>query len=94
MATNLWVGNELDPNDRLHLDVSDADLAKVRGLMRDESVHVTVTDIPSGERYVLRRADCGLGCMCAVALVRKLRPVRNVARVADACGLTRRDFRE
>jgi hypothetical protein len=67
---NLWIGKQPDPNDRLQLEVPSEDLARVRSLPKGASrTTVTVTDLQSNKRYVLRRAACGLVCFCALELV-------------------------
>lgn len=70
MKPNLWVGTQSNPDDRLKLCVSDTDRAKYDALPHGASEEsVTLTDIPTGKTYRIRRASCGLGCFCAAELV-------------------------
>jgi hypothetical protein len=61
-----WVGTQPEPEYRLQIVVSAEDAAKQpeRG---DASVF-EVKDKLTGKRVRLRRADCGLGCMCALEI--------------------------
>jgi hypothetical protein len=63
-----WIGNEPNPDDRLQIVVSASD-AKRQPAHGDTRVF-QVTDLLTGKRMRLRRADCGLGCQCALELVR------------------------
>jgi hypothetical protein len=67
----LWIGNEPDPDDRLQIDVDEADERKVppRGKPADGE-ETEVLDHRTGRRLVIRRASCGLDCYCALELVR------------------------
>lgn len=66
---DVWVGNEPNPDDRLKLRVSDHDRARIdllpHGLGPER---VQITDLLTGKQYTLRRANCGLGCCCALAV--------------------------
>jgi hypothetical protein len=68
---NLWVGTQINPADRLRLNVSSIDLQKVQKLPPGLTfATATVRDLITGKAYTLRRADCGSpGCICAVELV-------------------------
>jgi hypothetical protein len=65
----LWIGNEPEPAERLQIEVSPEDAARIpiRG-SRSRRV-VTVTDLLTNKLFTVRRAACGLpGCFCALAL--------------------------
>lgn len=65
----LYIGNQPDPKDRLTIDISAADYAKIppRGSFSDRVV--TVTDTGTGNTYRVQRGSCGLPhCRCAVLL--------------------------
>lgn len=61
------VGTQPDPRDRVHMRLSRADGDAVMNLGPTDTVEVL--DLATGVRAVLRRADCGLGCRCAVEFV-------------------------
>jgi hypothetical protein len=70
---NVWVGTQPNPDDCLKLTVSAADRAAVSSTFGQLGATVTVTDIPTGKWYILRRAKCGLPtCNCALELVKEL----------------------
>jgi hypothetical protein len=67
---NVWVGAQIDPEDRLRLKVSAADRASIDELPPGLTpAVVTVIDLYTGCRFKLRRADCGGGCCCALEVV-------------------------
>jgi hypothetical protein len=73
MKYNLWIGNQPNPDERLRVRVSAADERAVDATRGRLGARVTVTDLNTGLRYVIRRASCGLpNCACAVALVKVL----------------------
>ena len=72
-TTNVWVGNEGNADDRLKLAVSARDRERIDALPKSTRVHVRVKDLNTGKRYTLRRAKCGLQCMCALAVVGRTR---------------------
>lgn len=59
-----WVGTEPDPDKRLQIVVSAEDAAKQP--RHGDTTWFTVTDTITGTEMRLRRADCGLGCQCAL----------------------------
>ena len=63
-----WIGTEPDPEQRLQILVSESDARKQppRGSTRI----FVVTDLLTGKYLALQRADCGLGCQCALVLVK------------------------
>src|SRR5579863_6705049 len=62
-----WVGTDLEPEKRLQVEVSAEDAKK----QPPHGVTTTfeVTDLLTNKQIKLRRADCGLGCQCALELV-------------------------
>lgn len=66
---NIWIGNQPNPDDRLRLSLSKADRERANRIPRDSTETVTVYDIRTGKYYEITRADCGLGCRCAMGLV-------------------------
>ncbi len=52
-------------DDRIELRLSDADYFAHQDQGHGYDDTVTVTDQLTGARFVIRRADCGLGCHCA-----------------------------
>ena len=59
-----WIGNQPDPADRLQIAVSAKDAMKQPE--HGDTRRFIVTDLLTGKRIRLRRADCGLGCQCAL----------------------------
>lgn len=71
LKTNVWVGIEPNPDDRLQLCLCASDRDKIDALPFEPSDEVAcVRDLRTGKRYVLRRAACGLHCYCALEVVR------------------------
>lgn len=68
MAENrFWIGLQEDPDDRRQIVVSDADVRVIREAMQSPTDEPeTVTDLLTGQTVTVRRADCGLGCRCAL----------------------------
>jgi len=56
---HLFAARTLPDGDRIDLTISAADQAEFIG-----EYDVTVTDLGTGLRWRVRRADCGLGCRC------------------------------
>lgn len=69
-AHRLWIGTHPDPDKRLRLDVSKDDYNRIP--TSGTPGKVTVTDLRTNRRLIIRDADCGAGCRCALALVRWL----------------------
>jgi hypothetical protein len=65
----LWIGNEPNPDDRLKIDVSSKDSARIPPAGKLDA-EVTVTDLRTNRRITVRRASCGLDCACALELVK------------------------
>lgn len=64
-AVHAWTGVTLDDG-RAHMWLSAADAARFDDLPPGQSRStVTVTDLPTGTRWDVRRAPCGAGCFCA-----------------------------
>jgi hypothetical protein len=63
----LWIGTNPDPDDRLQIQVNEADYEAVDD-RSDEPF--TVTDQRTGRVLTVARGDCGLGCRCALVLVK------------------------
>jgi hypothetical protein len=59
-----WIGTSNDPAKRLQIVVSEADAAKHPP--HGDTRRFVVTDLLTGKRIRIRRADCGLGCQCAL----------------------------
>jgi len=59
-----WIGTSNDPAKRLQIVVSKADAAKHPP--HGDTRRFVVTDLLTGKRIRIRRADCGLGCQCAL----------------------------
>lgn len=76
MSQQIWIGTEPNPNDRLILTVSDADAENVRPASIVGIVEVT--DVTTNKKYRVQRADCGLGCRCALELVPEDKDVQIV----------------
>jgi hypothetical protein len=58
-------------NKRADMDLSEADYAKIgRGTWEAQ-----VTDQRTGRSYLVRGADCGLGCHCDAVIEREIKPV-------------------
>jgi hypothetical protein len=73
MKPNVWVGNQRNPDDRLKLTVSETDREAINATHGHINQRITVTDIPTGKHYILRRASCELPrCACALALVKEV----------------------
>lgn len=66
MSQQIWIGTEPNPNDRLIITISEADAQKVLPEFIDGIVEVT--DVTTDKQYRVQRADCGLGCRCALEL--------------------------
>jgi hypothetical protein len=62
-----YLGTDDNPNNREQVVISAKDAAK-RPMNGDTSTFV-VTDLLTRKRIKLRRADCGLGCQCAIERV-------------------------
>lgn len=62
----IYIGNQDDPEDRLKVKVNKADHDRVPP---PDGEHLTITDQSTGRQLVVRRADCGAGCKCALELV-------------------------
>lgn len=68
---NLWIGNNPDPEKRLQVYVSNADLERVRQL-RELGQETDVIDLNTNKTLRVSRASCGLrNCHCALALVKR-----------------------
>jgi len=64
-----------DSTERMELDLSDEDHAKV---LRGRAWEAPVTDLITGRTYLVRGASCGLsGCFCDAVIVREVEPVRH-----------------
>lgn len=64
----LWIGTQPNPDDRLQIVVSQADLDLIPA--RGTRGTVRVTDMLTGKLLTIRRASCGLPrCLCALELV-------------------------
>ncbi len=66
-SVRLWIDSEPEPDepdDRLQIVISKADAMKQPE--RGSTKRFVVTDLLTGKRIRLRRADCGLGCQCAL----------------------------
>ena len=50
-------------DDRAALEISEADYARFNGL--DRRARTIVTDVPTGQRFLVRHASCGGACYCA-----------------------------
>lgn len=69
----LWIGNEPNPDDRLQIDVSPEDYAKIPPRGRERvGVKVTVTDLRTERRLTIVGAECGCASPCALELVKWL----------------------
>jgi hypothetical protein len=53
---------------RAYMRLSEADAHKVG---THDSYRAEVTDQVSGRQFIVRDADCGLGCHCAAVIVRE-----------------------
>ena len=61
-----------ETGDRLHLSVSSEDFAKIRLGKRWKA---TITDLPTGKKYRLRDAGCGIPrCHCDAFVIEELSP--------------------
>jgi hypothetical protein len=65
-----WIGTQPNPADRRQITVSDWDDARIEAAMRREHGVVTVYDLRANEIVTIERADCGLGCRCALQFSR------------------------
>jgi hypothetical protein len=64
----LWIGTQSNPDDRLQIVVSQADLDLIPS--RGTRGKARVTDLLTGKVLTVRRASCGLPrCLCALELV-------------------------
>lgn len=54
---------------RAYMKLSKADSRKI---LTHESYRAEVTDQVSGRQFIVRDADCGLGCHCAAVIVREV----------------------
>lgn len=66
--TTFSIGTQPNPNDRRQVEVGQEDALCVRRLMGSQVPDATVIvfDYARKEYVTLRRADCGLGCRCAL----------------------------
>lgn len=59
---------------RAHLELSQEDYDAFNSLPRDYKVAVEVTDLLSGEKFTVRRANCGSPeCYCAAVIINPIR---------------------
>ena len=66
----LWIGTQPNPEDRLQIVVSQADIDIIPA--RGSRGTARVTDLLTGKLLTIRRASCGLPhCLCALELVRE-----------------------
>ena len=65
----IWIGNQPNPDDRLKIEVSDSDAARLPLREPTGRVIVTVRDVNTGKQYRLRSAACGAECRCALEIV-------------------------
>ena len=63
-----WIGTQPDPDDRLQIVVSESDHARISSVLKIDAP-ATVFDLLSEKNVTVQRADCGLGCRCALELV-------------------------
>jgi hypothetical protein len=64
-----------DSDERADMDLSAEDFAKLK---RGESWEAEVTDLTSGNAFLVRGATCGLPeCFCDAEIVRAIEPVRH-----------------
>jgi hypothetical protein len=59
-----WIGTDSDSEKGLQIVVSAVDAAKYPP--HGDTRRFIVTDLLTGKRIRIRRADCGLGCQCAL----------------------------
>lgn len=64
--TRLWIGTQPNPNDRRQI------LIPAHCELPTDDMPLVVKDYITGEIVAIRRADCGLGCKCALEFVEKL----------------------
>ena len=67
VTTGASISPNLPSGLRVIMLVSEEDAMRVRRLDHDRPI--VVTDLVTGFKHKLRRADCGLGCRCAVEFV-------------------------
>jgi hypothetical protein len=75
-----YAGSGTDSHE-VKLTLSPGDRAAYDSLSRErwaEADSVVVTDIPSGEKWRVKRANCGAGCFCAAEAV----PASSVTGIA------------
>ena len=60
---------------RIRMNISQEDMATFDKLPSQQNQQtITIKNLKNGEKYVVRRADCGAGCYCAAEVVRILKP--------------------
>lgn len=68
LTRKIWIGTHPDPNDRLIVEVSEADYRRIAEAKGTDDV-VAFADALTGTKYRVRYASCGASCRCALVLV-------------------------
>lgn len=70
MQTTYWIGTQPDPDQRRQIDVNLYGSVLIESVLHGERERATVSDYATGQAVTVERADCGLGCRCALDFVR------------------------
>jgi hypothetical protein len=72
VSNELYIGNDPLPQARRRIVLSDEDDARATRYLGGNAfgAPIALVDLLTGERLIVRRQDCGLGCRCALELVR------------------------
>lgn len=64
----IWIGQQPDPEDRFIVEVSETDYQRIAQAKGSRDV-IGFADALTGTKYLVRYADCGASCRCALELV-------------------------